>query len=91
MEKVNEMNELQEQVRLLEERVYVLERQEASRRVRSWIRILFKLLIIIGLIIGGFYAYNYVTSELPNIIKNQITETGTSTINKITDTIKGNN
>ena len=91
MEEVNEMNELQEQVRLLEDRIYVLERKDAARRARGWLRILIKILILIALIIGGFYAYNYVTSELPKIIENQIKETGTSTINKITDTIKGNN
>ena len=46
---MEEVVELQEQVKLLEERVYVLERQEATRKVKSWVKILFKLLIILAI------------------------------------------
>ena len=42
---MEELNELQEQVKILEDRVYVLERQEATRKVKSWVKLLFKVLI----------------------------------------------
>lgn len=88
---MEEINELQEQVRLLEDRVYVLERQEASRKVRTWLKILFKVLILIAVVVGAFYAYNYVVDELPKLIENKIKETGNDAVNKVKDTIKGNN
>ena len=88
---MEEINELQEQVRLLEDRVYVLERQEASRKVRTWLKILFKVLILIAVVVGAFYAYNYVVDELPKIIENKIKETGSNAVEKVKDTIKGNN
>ena len=90
MEEVNEIDELQEQVRLLEDRIYVLERKEASRKVRGWISVLIKLLIFIALVFGVFYAYNYITKELPKLVENEVKETGSNAINKVKDTIKGN-
>ena len=88
---MEELNELQEQVKILEERVYVLERQEATRRVKNWIKILFKVLILVAVVIGSFLAYNYVVDELPKLIENKIKETGNEAVNKVKDTIKGNN
>lgn len=88
---MEELNELQEQVRLLEDRVYVLERQEATRKVKTWVKILFKVLLLVALVVGAFYAYNYVVDELPKLIENKIKETGNDAVNKVKDTIKGNN
>ncbi len=88
---MEELNELQEQVKILEDRVYVLERQEATRKVKSWVKLLFKVLILVAVVVGAFFAYNYVVDELPKIIENKIKETGNETINKVKDTIKGNN
>jgi hypothetical protein len=88
---MEELNELQEQVKILEERVYVLERQEATRKVKNWIKILFKVLILVAVVIGSFLAYNYVVDELPKLIENKIKETGNEAVNKVKDTIKGNN
>ena len=88
---MEELNELQEQVKILEERVYVLERQEATRRVKNWIKILFKVLILVAVVIGSFLAYNFVVDELPKLIENKIKETGNEAVNKVKDTIKGNN
>ena len=88
---MEELNELQEQVRILEDRVYVLERQEATIKVKSWVKLLFKVLILVAVVVGAFFAYNYVVDELPKLIENKIKETGNETINKVKDTIKGNN
>ncbi len=88
---MEEINELQEQVRILEDRVYVLERKEATRKVLHGIKLLIYILIIGGIIFGGFYGYNYVKSELPKIIENKVKETGNNIKDKISDTIKGNN
>jgi len=88
---MEELNELQEQVKILEERVYVLERQEATRKVKNWIKILFKVLILVAVVIGSFLAYNFVVDELPKLIENKIKETGNEAVNKVKDTIKGNN
>ena len=88
---MEELNELKEQVRLLEDRVYVLERQEATRKVKTWVKILFKVLLLVALVVGAFYAYNYVVDELPKLIENKIKETGNDAVNKVKDTIKGNN
>ena len=90
MEEVNELDELQEQVKLLEDRVYTLERRDAARRARGWLSILIKLLIIIALVFGAFYAYNYITNELPRMIENEVKEKGSNVIDTIKDTIKGN-
>ena len=87
---MEELNELQEQVKILEDRVYVLERQEATRKVKSWVKLLFKVLILVAVVVGAFFAYNYVVDELPKLIENKIKETGNETINKVKDTIKGN-
>ena len=101
MEEVNELEELQEQVKLLEDRVYTLERRDASRRARGWLSILIKLLLFIALVFGAFYAYNYITNELPTMIENEVKEKGNVAVDKvkekgsnvidtIKDTIKGN-
>ena len=87
---MEELNELQEQVRILEDRVYVLERQEATRKVKSWVKLLFKVLILVAVVVGAFFAYNYVVDELPKLIENKIKETGNEAVNKVKDTIKGN-
>ena len=88
---MEELNELQEQVKILEDRVYVLERQEATRKVKSWVKLLFKVLILVAVVVGAFFAYNYVVDELPKLIENKIKETGNEAVNKVKDTIKGNN
>lgn len=88
---MEELNELQEQVKILEDRVYVLERQEATRKVKNWIKLLFKVLILVAVVIGSFLAYNYVVDELPKLIENKIKETGNEAVNKVKNTIKGNN
>ena len=90
MEEVNELEELEEQVKELEDRVYKLEKHEASRRVKSSIKLLITILMIGAAIFGIFYAYNYVTNELPKIIENEVKEKGNDAINSIKDTIKGN-
>ena len=90
MEEVNELEELEEQVKLLEDRIYVLERRDASRRARGWLKILFNLLLIGAVIFGVFYAYNYVINDLPKLIENQVKEKGNNIINDVTDKIKGN-
>ena len=87
---MEELNELQEQVKILEDRVYVLERQEATRKVKSWVKLLFKVLILVAVVVGAFFAYNYVVDELPKLIENKIKETGNEAVNKVKDTIKGN-
>ena len=91
MEEENNILELQEQIKELEDRVYVLEKHEATRKVKSCIKLLIKVLIIIGLVIGAFYLYNYLVKEVPKMIENEIKEAGEDTINKVKDTIKGNN
>jgi hypothetical protein len=83
--------ELEEQIKELEDRVYVLEKHEATRKVKSSVKLLIKVILIIGFILGLFYAYNYVVNELPKIIEREVKEAGENTINKIEDTIKGNN
>ena len=101
MEEVNELDELQEQVKELEERVYKLEKHEAARKVKSGIKLLISLLMIGAVVFGIFYAYNYITNELPKMIENEVKEKGndainsikdttSNTIDKIKDTIKGN-
>ena len=90
MEEVNELEELEEQIKELEDRVYKLEKHEASRRVKSSIKLLITILMIGAAIFGIFYAYNYVTNELPKIIENEFKEKGNDAINSIKDTIKGN-
>ena len=68
---MEEVIELKEQVKELEDRIYVLERKEASRKVGHLIKILIYLVIIGGLIFGAFYGYNYVKNELPKLIENE--------------------
>ena len=65
MESNEEVLELQEQVKELEDRVYKLEKHEATRRVKSGIKLLITLLMIGALVFGIFYGYNYVVNELP--------------------------
>ena len=83
---MEEVIELKEQVKELEDRIYVLERKEASRKVGHLIKTLIYLLIVGGIIFGAIYGYNYVKNELPKLVENQVKETG----NKITSKIKGN-
>ena len=46
---MDDVNELKEQVQELEDRIYVLERKEASRKVGHLVKLLIYLVIIGGL------------------------------------------
>jgi len=74
MEEVNELEDLQEQVKELEDRVYILERHESSRKIGKLIKTLITVFIIIGIGYGIIKAYNYVTNELPKVIDEKVKE-----------------
>ena len=76
MEEVNELDELQEQVRILEDRVYALERHESSRRIGKLVKSLISIFIVLAVGYGLIKGYSYVTKELPKVIEEKIKAVG---------------
>ena len=74
MEDVSELEELQEQVKILEDRVYALEKHESTRRIGKLIKTLISIFIVIGIGYGIIKAYDYVTNELPKVIDEKVKE-----------------
>lgn len=71
---MNELAELKNEIKTLNKRISHLENQERKRSAFKRIRLIFKILMILALIYGVWYAYDYVTNSIPNQIKNGITE-----------------
>ena len=67
-----ELEELKEEVSLLTKKVEILEKKENRRKAATYVKILFKVILIIAVIYGAYWGYNYVSKELPNIIVEKV-------------------
>ncbi len=64
--------ELKEEIKILTERISVLEKRENRRRSLGYLKILFKVLLLGLFIFGLFKGYNYIVHDLPTIIDEKI-------------------
>ena len=73
-----ELDELREEVKLLTKKVGILEKKENNRKALGYLKILFKVIMIIVVIYGAYRAYNYVVNDLPNDIVEKVKDLGIS-------------
>ena len=66
--------ELQEEIDILKKRIASLEAKDNRRRAGNYVKILVKGLLIVGILFGIWYGYNYVVHEIPNIIEQTVKE-----------------
>ena len=77
---MEELQELREEVELLTKKVELLESKENKRKAFSYLKILFKIILIGVCIYGVYWGYNYVVNELPNVIVDKVKDVGISKI-----------
>ena len=56
------------------EKQEILEKKENQRRVYFYLRLLFKIILILGVAYGIWKGYEYVVKEIPNIMEEKIKE-----------------
>ena len=70
----NDIEELEEEIKLLKKRISILEGKENRRKAFGYFKIIIKI-IIIGLITYGLWqGYNYVVNEIPKLIENKVSD-----------------
>ncbi len=67
-----ELDELREEVALLNKKVSILEKKENNRKALGYLKILFKVILILAVIYGSYRAYNYVVNDLPDVIVDKV-------------------
>lgn len=69
-----EIRELRQEISILNKKVEILEHKESKRRAYFYLRLLFKIILILALAYGVWRGYEYVSKELPNIMEEKIKE-----------------
>ena len=59
-----EIRELKQEISILNKRVEILEKKENQRRVYFYLRLLFKIILILGVAYGIWKGYEYVVKEI---------------------------
>ena len=68
-----ELEELRNEVKVLKERVNVIERRERNRKTRRIIAIIFKVILYAAILIAIWIGYQYITN-IPSLIGEKIKE-----------------
>ena len=55
-------------------RVNELEKSNNRRKAYGYVKLLVKVFLILSVVYGIWYGYNYVTREVPNLIEDKIKE-----------------
>ena len=71
---MEDVESLKEEIEILEKRISILEKIEGRRKVKTYISIIIKIILIGFVAFSVWKAYDYVTNYIPNLIKNQINE-----------------
>ena len=69
-----DLTELKEEIRLLNERIDVLEKNENKRKAYFYLKILIRVIIILACVYGVWKGYEYISKELPSILEEKIKE-----------------
>ena len=68
--------EIENNMKVLEDRLYTLERHESSRRIGKLVKSLISIFIVLAVGYGLIKGYSYVTKELPKVIEEKIKAVG---------------
>lgn len=69
-----EIRELKQEINILNKKVELLEKKENNRRAYFYLRLLFKIILILAVAYGVWRGYDYVVKEIPNIMEEKIKE-----------------
>ena len=69
-----EIRDLRQEISILSKKVELLEKKENQRRALFYLRLLFKIILILGVAYGIWKGYEYVVQEIPNIMEEKIKE-----------------
>lgn len=70
----NEVVELKEEIEFLKERITVLEKKERNRKTCAYIKMAFRVVLLLATIYGALKGYEYLVNEVPKIINEKIEE-----------------
>lgn len=71
---MEEIEKLKTEIKVLNKRISVLEGHERRRNAFKGLRIFIKIISLVAIIYGIWYAYDYITNYVPNQIKDGINE-----------------
>jgi hypothetical protein len=69
-----ELQALKEEVSLLTQKVEILEKKENRRKAFTYVKILVKVILILGAMYGIYWGYQYLSKELPRMMEEKIKE-----------------
>ena len=69
-----EIRELKQEITILNKKVELLEKKENKRKAYFYLKLLLKIILILGVAYGIWQGYEYVVREIPNIMEEKIKE-----------------
>ena len=72
---MEDIEELEQEVKVLKKRIEILERAENNRKISKYLSIIIKLVIIFVIAFSAYQGYNYVVNKLPELVENKIKDT----------------
>lgn len=71
---MDEVESLKDEIKVLNKRISILEGNERRRKFFGRIKFIVKIITLAAFCYGVWYAYDYITKEIPKKIENGITD-----------------